>query len=108
MGIFDGLRSKPVAKNEGEGGSGAQAQHNAGDEKALTGIKIIDFTHVQAGTPGKKAVDMLNLDRPALDWVSLAKGMGVPGVSVTNSEDFTKELERSHATAGPRLIEVVM
>ena len=67
-----------------------------------------EFTHVQAGTPGKKAVDMLNLDRPALDWVSLAKGMGVPGVSVTNSEDFTKELERSHATAGPRLIEVVM
>ena len=67
-----------------------------------------EFTHVQAGTPGKKAVDMLNLDRPALDWVSLAKGMGVSGVAVSNAEDFHKELSRSVATPGPRLIEVQM
>jgi acetolactate synthase-1/2/3 large subunit len=67
-----------------------------------------EFTHVQAGTPGKKAVDMLNIDRPALDWLSLAKGMGVPGVSVANAEDFHKELANSVKTPGPRLIEVQM
>jgi acetolactate synthase-1/2/3 large subunit len=63
---------------------------------------------VQAGTPGKKAVDMLNLDRPHLDWVALAKGMGVPGVSVTNADEFNKALSDSIAAQGPRLIEVVM
>lgn len=67
-----------------------------------------EFTHVQAGTPGKKAVDMLNLDRPNLDWVALAKGMGVPGVSVTNADEFNKALSDSTAAQGPRLIEVVM
>src|SRR3982074_1701277 len=30
-----------------------------------------------AGEPGQRALDMLKIDRPAIDWVSLAKGMGV-------------------------------
>jgi acetolactate synthase-1/2/3 large subunit len=67
-----------------------------------------EFTHVQAGTPGKKAVDMLNLDRPSIDWLSMAKAMGVPGVSVANAEDFYKELSNANRTPGPKLIEVQM
>ena len=31
-----------------------------------------EFANVQAGTPGKKAVDMLNLDRPTIDWLAMA------------------------------------
>ena len=50
---------------------------------------------------------MLNLDRPALDWVSLAKGMGVPARSVTNVDDFNKALADAMAEKGPKLIEVV-
>ena len=38
-----------------------------------------EFSNVEAGRPGRKALDMMNIDRPTLDWVSLAKGMGVPG-----------------------------
>lgn len=67
-----------------------------------------EFTHVQAGTPGKKAVDMLSLDRPTIDWLAMAKSMGVPGVAVTTAEDFHKELVNSNRTSGPRLIEVQM
>jgi acetolactate synthase-1/2/3 large subunit len=67
-----------------------------------------EFTNVQAGKPGKKATDMLNLDRPALDWTSLAKGMGVPAVSVTSADEFNKALSDSIAADGPRLIEVVL
>jgi acetolactate synthase-1/2/3 large subunit len=67
-----------------------------------------EFANVQAGTPGKKAVDMLNLDRPTIDWLAMAKSMGVPGVSVQNAEDFHRELANSVATPGPRLIEVQM
>jgi len=55
-------------------------------------ILLGEFAGVDAGEPGQRALDMLNLDRPALDWVSLAKGMGVPGVSVSNVDDFNKAL----------------
>jgi acetolactate synthase-1/2/3 large subunit len=39
--------------------------------------------------------------------VSLAKGMGVPGVSVTTADDFNKALANAMAAKGPKLIEVV-
>jgi acetolactate synthase-1/2/3 large subunit len=67
-----------------------------------------EFSGVDAGEPGRKALDMLNIDNPALDWVSLAKGMGVPARSVTTAEDFSSALSDAVREKGPRLIEVVM
>jgi acetolactate synthase-1/2/3 large subunit len=67
-----------------------------------------EFAGVDAGEPGRKALDMLNIDNPALDWVSLAKGMGVQAQSVTTAEDFSNVLTNSVREKGPRLIEVVM
>ena len=67
-----------------------------------------EFAGVDAGEPGRKALDMLNIDNPALDWVSLAKGMGVQAQSVTTAEDFSNALTNSVREKGPRLIEVVM
>jgi acetolactate synthase-1/2/3 large subunit len=67
-----------------------------------------EFAGVDAGEPGRKALDMLSLDNPTLDWVSLAKGMGVPGRAVHTAEDFFTELTDSVREKGPRLIEVVM
>ena len=37
-----------------------------------------ELANVGAGTPGRKAADMLDIGRPDLDWVALARGMGVP------------------------------
>jgi acetolactate synthase-1/2/3 large subunit len=71
-------------------------------------ILLGEFNGVGAGEPGQRALDMLNLDRPALDWVSLAKGMGVPARSVTTADDFNKALADAMAEKGPKLIEVVM
>ena len=51
---------------------------------------------------------MLKLDRPNLDFVALAKGMGVPGRSVATADDFNKALAEAIAEPGPRLIEVQM
>src|SRR3546814_8687211 len=51
-----------------------------------------ELTNVGAQNPGRKAIDMLTLDRPELDWVALAKGMGVSGVRV-RSEEHTSELQ---------------
>ena len=45
---------------------------------------------------------------PDLDFVALARGMGVPGRAVANVDDFVKALAEAVAEPGPRLIEVQM
>jgi acetolactate synthase-1/2/3 large subunit len=67
-----------------------------------------EFDGVGAGEPGKRAQDMLKIDRPTMDFVALAKGMGVPGRAVTTADDFNKALEEAVREPGPRLIEVQM
>jgi acetolactate synthase-1/2/3 large subunit len=67
-----------------------------------------EFDGVGAGKPGTRAMDMLSLDRPTLDWVALARGMGVSGRAVTTADDFNKALAEAMAEKGPRLIEVQM
>ncbi len=66
------------------------------------------MTNVGAENPGRKAIDMLTLDRPELDWVALAKGMGVTGVRVDTAESFNDALARAIAEPGPHLIEAWM
>jgi thiamine pyrophosphate-dependent acetolactate synthase large subunit-like protein len=48
------------------------------------------------------------LDRPAIDFVGMAKSLGMPGVQVLDLEQLTGQLERAMAERGPYLIEVVM
>jgi acetolactate synthase I/II/III large subunit len=67
-----------------------------------------EFDGVGAGEPGQRAQDMLKIDRPTLDFVAMAKGMGVPGRAVTTADEFNKALAEANAEAGPRLIEVQM
>jgi acetolactate synthase-1/2/3 large subunit len=47
-----------------------------------------ELANVGAGNPGRKALDMLDLGHPDLDWVGLARSMGVPGAKVTTTEAF--------------------
>jgi acetolactate synthase-1/2/3 large subunit len=65
-----------------------------------------EFDGVGAGEPGQRALDMLKIDRPTIDFVALAKGMGVPGRAVTTADEFNKALAQAVAEPGPRLIEV--
>ncbi len=67
-----------------------------------------EFAGVLAGTPGPKALDMLNIDRPTLDFVSLAAGMGVPGTRVDDLDQFCKAFAAGCRDRGPQLIEVVL
>jgi acetolactate synthase I/II/III large subunit len=67
-----------------------------------------EFDGVGAGEPGKRAQDMLKIDRPTIDFVALAKGMGVEGRAVTTADEFNKALAEALAAPGPRLIEVQM
>src|SRR5215468_10979260 len=67
-----------------------------------------EFDGVGAGAPGQRAMDMLKIDRPTIDFVALARGMGVPARAVTTADEFNKALEEAIAERGPRLIEVQM
>jgi acetolactate synthase-1/2/3 large subunit len=67
-----------------------------------------EFDGVGAGEPGQRALDMLKIDRPTLDWVALAKGMGVAARAVTTADELVSALAEAIPEKGPRLIEVQM
>ena len=46
--------------------------------------------------------------RPDLDFVMLARGMGVPGERVDTMDDFNKAVARGLATPGPYLVEAML
>lgn len=65
-----------------------------------------EFSYLGVGEPGPKATEMFDIGRPDLDWVQLAKGMGVPGTRVTSLDAFGKALREGFANEGPMLIEI--
>jgi acetolactate synthase I/II/III large subunit len=65
-----------------------------------------EYANMGAGTPGERALSMIDIDRPRIDWLAMAQSMGVPAVAVENTEDFYKTLVESAREPGPRLIEV--
>ena len=67
-----------------------------------------ELANVGARNPGRKALDMLSLDDPALDWVSLARGMGVEGVRVGSCEELIGAFRAGLKRSGPFLIEVAL
>lgn len=65
-----------------------------------------EFSYLGVGEPGPKAMEMFEIGRPDLDWVQLAKGMGVPGTRVNSLEAFSKALREGFESDGPTLIEI--
>jgi acetolactate synthase-1/2/3 large subunit len=56
-------------------------------------------------TLGRASNNLFNIDRPDLDWVGLAKGMGVEAVCVETIEVFADTFRYACARQGPFLIE---
>jgi acetolactate synthase-1/2/3 large subunit len=71
-------------------------------------ILNIELKRVGASAPGRKALDMLDLSRPDLDWVKLAEGMGVPGTRARTAEELQTQIRIALSEPGPRLIEAVL
>jgi acetolactate synthase-1/2/3 large subunit len=67
-----------------------------------------EYAGVGAGTPGPRATDMLSLDRPTIDWVGLARSMGVEAGRATDLGELARELSRGLASRGPYLVEAVL
>ncbi|MEM6762542.1 MAG: acetolactate synthase large subunit [Pseudomonadota bacterium] len=58
--------------------------------------------------PGRGALDMLELDRPVLDFVTMARSLGVPGIKVTTAEALTQAIATATSEPGPFLIEAII
>lgn len=67
-----------------------------------------ELANMGGPAPGVNAARMLDLDQPDLDWVSMAKGHGVPAVRVDSLSGFDQALRRANATPGPSLIALRM
>jgi acetolactate synthase-1/2/3 large subunit len=51
---------------------------------------------------------MMELDRPALDWVSMARGMGVEAGRAATVEELGRQLEAGLRSQGPYLIDLIL
>jgi acetolactate synthase-1/2/3 large subunit len=57
---------------------------------------------------GDNARALTELNAPPIDWISIARGFGVPAVSVDTVEGLARELRIGLAEPGPRLIEMLL
>jgi acetolactate synthase-1/2/3 large subunit len=71
-------------------------------------ILQIELARAGVAEPGPQARTLVDLTHPALDWVALARGMGVPGSRATTAEEFNKQFAAGLAAPGPYLIEAVL
>jgi acetolactate synthase-1/2/3 large subunit len=71
-------------------------------------ILNIELMRVGVQNPGPKALSMLDLKNPAINWCLLSEGMGVPAVRVETAEAFRDALAAALAHKGPRLIEAMV
>ena len=71
-------------------------------------ILNIELSRVGVQNPGPKALSMLSLRDPALDWVSISQGMGVPAVRATTAAEFRAALTDAITHKGPRLVEAII
>jgi len=71
-------------------------------------ILQVELHRAGIAEPGPQARSLTQLDNPELDWVSLARGFGVPGQRVERAEDLEAAIRRGLAEPGPQLIEMVI
>jgi acetolactate synthase-1/2/3 large subunit len=71
-------------------------------------ILQIESSRAGVSTPRPKALSLTELDRPRLDWVQIAQGMGVPASRADSAESLQRALSRAIAERGPHLIEVIL
>jgi acetolactate synthase-1/2/3 large subunit len=67
-----------------------------------------EIPRVGAQVEESLAGNLLDINRPDIDWVSLAKGLGVEATRVSTAEAFDDVLATFIRQSGPRLIEAVI
>ena len=64
-------------------------------------ILNIELARVGVAEPGPKALSLLDLGDPPIDWVSISQGMGVPAVRAETAEALHDALETGAGGTGP-------
>jgi acetolactate synthase-1/2/3 large subunit len=71
--------------------------------------RILEIESVRAGAEaGERALSLMDLSRPALDWTHIARGMGVPASRADSVASLREALSLALAEPGPHLVEVVV
>ncbi|AEQ52643.1 acetolactate synthase large subunit [Pelagibacterium halotolerans] len=110
-----------VINMEGDGsamytlqGLWSQARENADVTTVIVSNRrygILDAELKSVGVQGEvrgSARRLLSLDAPAIDWIGLAKGMGVEAKAVTTGEDLVAAITHANGRTGPFLIEAII
>lgn len=71
-------------------------------------ILEMEMKNLGLGEPQANARRMMAIDQPPLDWVALAKGMGVEGLRADTAGQFRDGLAAALRRRGPFLIEAVI
>jgi acetolactate synthase-1/2/3 large subunit len=74
--------------------------------QAREALNITTLTGVTS--PGPYAQTLTDLRNPAIDWVRISQGMGVPAVAVDSCEALAQELKKALEDSGPHLIEMCL
>ena len=70
-------------------------------------ILNIELQRVGAIGAGPKALSMLDLHNPEMNWVQIANGFGMEASRATTCEEFAAQYASAMKSKGPRLIEVM-
>ncbi|HXQ12009.1 MAG TPA: acetolactate synthase large subunit [Caulobacteraceae bacterium] len=68
----------------------------------------VEFMRTGSGDPGPAAASLLDLGNPRVDWVSIARGFGVPAERCETAERFDEVFASAMTGKGPMLIEVAL
>jgi acetolactate synthase-1/2/3 large subunit len=78
-------------------------------DNAAYDILRVELQRVGAGSaPGPKALELLDLSRPTMDFVKIAEGMGISARRAGTAEEFADALRAAFAEPGPHLIDAVV
>lgn len=71
-------------------------------------ILNIEMQRTGAGEAGPSARKLLDLGDPKVEWVQVARGLGLPAVRCTSAEDFERAFEGAMGQRGPMFIEAAI
>ncbi|ADU48554.1 acetolactate synthase large subunit [Intrasporangium calvum] len=72
------------------------------------GILDVELQRVGAQASGQKAQAQLDLADPPVDFVAVSRGLGVPAVLATTTQELATALRNAFAEPGPHLVEVAV
>lgn len=68
-------------------------------------ILNLEYSRLGVEEVGEIAASLFDINRPRMDWVSIASGFGVPGAVADSAESLAELLERGYREPGPFLIQ---